>query len=76
MRLPGRLHLGLADPVQVVEDLPLEVGRIDLVEVDDAQCPHPGGGQVEGGRRSEPTGPDEQDLGVEQLVLAFLAHLG
>ena len=75
-RLLGRVDLALADPVDVVEDLALEVGVVDHVHVDDADRAHTGGGQVERGGRTETTGAEQQDLGAEQLLLALLADLG
>ncbi len=48
--LAGRLDLLLADMVEVVEDLPLQVGGVDAIEVDDPDRADPGGGQVEGHR--------------------------
>ncbi len=48
-RLSRRLDLGHADTVDVVQDLSLEVRRVDDVEIDDTERPDPGGGEVEGG---------------------------
>ncbi len=75
-RLLGRVDLALADPVHVVQDLALQVRRVDHVHVDDPERPHPRRGQVERGRGAEAARPEQQDLGVEQLQLARLAHLG
>ena len=38
--------------------------------------PTPGGREVQRGGRAETAGAEQQDLGVEQLLLALLAHLG
>ena len=38
--------------------------------------PDAGRGQVEGRRRAEAAGAEEEHLGAEQLLLAHLAHLG
>ena len=59
-----------------MQDLTLEVGGVDHVHVDDAEGAHPGGGQVQGGGRAETSGPEQQDLRVEQLQLARLPDLG
>ena len=59
-----------------MQDLTLEVGRVDLVHVDDAEGPHPRRGQVQGGRRAEAPRTEEKDLGVQQPLLAGLADLG
>ena len=46
-RLLRRVDLAVADPVEVVQDLALQVGRVDLVHVDDADRADAGGGEVE-----------------------------
>ena len=75
-RLLGRVDLAVADPVEVVEDLALQVGGVDLVHVDDAERADAGGGEVQRGRRAEAAGPEQQHLGAEQLGLALDADLG
>ena len=75
-RLLRRVDLAVADPVEVVEDLALQVGGVDLVHVDDADRPDSGSGEVQRGGRAEPSGSEEQDLGGEQLGLALRADLG
>ena len=67
--LLGRVDLALADAVDVVEDLALQVGLVDHVHVDDADRAHAGRRQVEGGRGAEAARPEQQDPGVEQLEL-------
>src|SRR4029079_16786303 len=49
----GGVDLGLADAVDGVQDLALEVRDVDGVGVDDAQRADAGGGQVDGRRRGE-----------------------
>ena len=75
-RLLRRVDLPLADPVGVVEDLALKVGGVDHVHVDDADGPHSGGRQVEGGGRAQPARPQQEHLRVEELELPDLADLG
>ena len=70
-----RLGLGLAEPVGRVDDLALEVRRVDGVVVDDPERADAGGGEVERRRRAEPAGADQEDARVEQLQLALLADL-
>jgi hypothetical protein len=70
------VHLLAAHVVRVVQDLALQVGQVDAVEVHDAERPDPGRGQVRGGRRAEATGPDAQHLRVEQLALPLPADPG
>ena len=59
-----------------MEDLALQVRRVDDVHVDDAERADAGGGEVERGRRAEPAGAEQEHLRVEQLLLALLADLG
>ena len=73
---PGRVHFLLADPLGGVDDLALEVGQVDDIEVDDADRADPGRRQIEHRRRAEPARANEQDLGAEQLDLALQADLG
>ena len=46
-RLLRRVDLAVADAVEVVEDLALQVGGVDLVHVDDADRADSGGGEVQ-----------------------------
>ena len=70
------LDLALPDPVGRVDDLALEVADVDDVEVDDADGPDAGRGEVERGRRPEPAGADQERLRAEELRLAGRADLG
>ena len=49
---------------------------VDGVEVDDADLPDAGGGQVQRDRRAEPAGADHQHARVEQLALPGAADVG
>ena len=44
-----RVDLAVADPVDVVEDLALQVRGVDVVHVDDADRADAGGGEVQRG---------------------------
>ena len=59
-----------------MRDLALEVREVDDVVVDDAERAHPGGREVERGRRAEPAGAEQEHLRVEQLELALEPDLG
>ena len=59
-----------------MQDLPLQVRLVHHVVVDDPQPPDARRGQVERRRRAQPARADQQHLGLEQLRLARLAHLG
>ncbi len=75
-RLLRRVDLALADPVDVVEHLALQVRRVHHVHVDDAERPDARRGEVERGGGAEPAGAEEQDLALEQLLLPGFADLG
>ncbi len=58
-----------------MDDLPLQVALVDDVEVDDPQRADAGGGQVEGRRRAQAAGADQQHAGLLQLLLPFQPDL-
>ena len=59
-----------------MEQLALQVGRVDDVEVDDADLAHAGRRQVHGRGRAQPARAQEQDARIQQLALAGAADLG
>ena len=63
------LRLGLADVADAVDDLALQVGLVDLVELGDAERADAGRGQVEQRRAAEAAGADDEHLGVLQPLL-------
>ena len=75
-RLLGRVDLGDADPLAGVDHLALEVGQVDDVVVDDPERADAGRGQVQRRRRAQAAGAQQQDLGVEQLLLTLDPDLG
>jgi hypothetical protein len=52
-----------------MDDLPLEVGLVDDVRVDDAECPDAGSGEVERRGRAETARTNEQDTRIEEALL-------
>src|SRR5438309_2253236 len=72
--LRGR-DLRLADAVGGMKDLPLQIGEVDDVGVDDAERAHTRGREVVRGRRTQSARADEQDLAVQELLLTHLADL-
>ena len=87
--LLGRLHLGAVDVGGLVEDLALEIGAVDDVEVDESQRADAGEGEVESDGGAEPAGandehlrfddfalPDAGDLGHDEVAAVALDHLG
>ena len=75
-RLLRGVDLAVADALHVVEDLALQVRRVDYVHVDDAERADSGRGEVERGGRTETAGAEEQHPRLEQLLLAGFADLG
>ena len=74
-RLLGRVDFALAHPVDVVQDLALQVRGVDHVHVHDAERAHAGGSQVQRRGRAQATGAEAQDAGIQQAHLALLADL-
>ena len=75
-RLLGRQRLRATDVGHAVDDLALEVGLVDLVELRDAERADTGRGEVEQGGRAQAAGTDDQHLGVLQPLLPAHAHVG
>ena len=75
-RAGSRLDLGAADVVDPVQQLALEVGGVDGVEVHDPHLPHTGGRQVHGRGRAQASRPEQKHARGEQLALTGTAHLG
>jgi hypothetical protein len=74
--LLGAVDLGHAHALGRVQDLALQVRRIDHVVIDDADRADAGRGQVQRRRRAQATGADAQHPGLEQLDLALDPDLG
>ena len=74
---PLRRHLGLGPPDVGgrEEDLPLEVGEVDHVVVDDTDTTHAGRREIVQHGRSETSGPYDQDGAAAQRVLPLLTDL-
>jgi len=70
------LGLLLTHPVGGVDDLALEVGHIDDIEVDHTDGAHAGRGKVEQARGTQAAGADEQRLRAQQPGLTFRTDLG
>src|SRR6266571_7060419 len=73
--LDGRGDLRAADIGRRVEDLALQVGHVDPVEVHDAELADAGGRQIHRGRGAESAGADHQRRAIEQLPLTFAADV-
>jgi hypothetical protein len=59
-----------------VEHLPLEVGDVDDIEVDEADVPDASRGEIQPERRAEPPGADEQHAGGLELPLPAERDVG
>src|SRR3972149_2090158 len=59
-----------------MQNLPLEVGEIDAIAVHQPQRADSGCGQIKGRRRSQPSGPDDQDPALTEADLSFAADVG
>ncbi len=71
----GAFELGLPDETGVVKDLTMEIGTVDDIGINEPDLTHPGGGEVEDGRRTEPTGADTEDGGPFESLLTNFADL-
>jgi hypothetical protein len=65
--------LRLADAFEVVRDLPLQVGEVHGVVVDDRDAADARGAQVQRHGRAEPAGADHQRVGRKQPLLTLHA---
>src|SRR5438046_9301553 len=59
--VPCRLELAPTDVLCSVKNLPLKIGQIDVVEIDNAEGADAGACQLKRGRRSESSGADSHD---------------
>ena len=59
-----------------VDDLALEIGEIDRVEIDDADFADAGGGEVHGDGGAEAARADADDAGGANFLLARQADFG
>ena len=75
-RVAGAVDFEPADVGAAVDDLALQVGLLDDVEVDDAQCADAGGGQIQQRRGAQPARADDQYARVLQPLLAVEAEVG
>ena len=75
-RVPRALRLGPADVALPVDDLALQIGLVDDVELDDAEGSHPGGREVHQGGGPQATRADAQHSGVLEPLLPDHADLG
>src|SRR6185503_11179078 len=65
------IHLDRADVFAPIQDLPLQVGEVDLVGIDQREAADAGRGEVERCRATQPAGADDQRVRRAQLLLSF-----
>jgi hypothetical protein len=65
-----------ADGGLAIEDLPLQVGEVDLVAVDEGEVADAGGREVERRGAAEAAGADDQGRGGAQPLLPLDTELG
>ncbi len=65
-----RVDLGRADIGDAVEHLSLQVGERHRIWIDDPERANAGGGKIEGGRRAQAAGADDQNPGGLERLLA------
>ena len=75
-RLLRLQNLFSADGVGAVEDLPLQIGQVDLVGIGEDQAADAGGGEVERCRAAEPAGAVDQRARRPQPLLPLDPDLG
>ncbi len=66
---------GFADVARLVDDLPVQVERSTVFEVDHADMPHARRRQIGQDRRAESAGADDDDPRGLELLLALERHL-
>ena len=59
-----------------MQDLPLEIGQVDNVEIDNAELTHTRRRQIQRERRTEASRPNREHSRRLQFQLPFHAHLG
>ena len=58
-----------------MDHLTLQVGKIDLVSIDNTDGAHTGSSKVQGRRCTQATGANDKDAGIQELLLPLDANL-
>jgi hypothetical protein len=69
-------RLGASHVARAMDDLALQIGRVDRVEVHKAERADPRGGQIERDRRTESARTDDEHARALEPALPLGAHLG
>ena len=75
-RFGGTVHLWLSDPIGSVQDLPLEIRKLDHIRIDNAEPANPGSREIQRDGGAKPTGADDQDARAFEALLASDADPG
>src|SRR5215207_6422979 len=59
----------------VVQNLPLEIREIHDIAINEPDRAHAGGSEIQRGRGAQPSGADEKNLRLGDLLLSFAADL-
>src|SRR2546423_381252 len=70
------LQLRAANCARPVQNLALQIGKIDVVVINKANCAKSGRREVQRDRRAQSTGADQQHTRRFQTALSILAYLG
>src|SRR5438874_921575 len=74
-RVNGGLQLWPSHVIGIVDDLALQIGEVNDVEVDDSQRSYSRGGQVHSQRRTQPSSADTEHARGLELLLAIQRDL-
>jgi hypothetical protein len=69
----GGIDFRFSDPGFAVHHLALQIRAVHQVEIDDSQFPHPGRGEVEAERGTEPARADQENTARQEFLLSFQA---
>jgi hypothetical protein len=74
--LRRHIQLRLTDIRRRIHDLPLQVGHVDRIEIDQANVPDSGRREVQRRRRTESARTDDQHVALLQLLLPGIPEIG
>jgi hypothetical protein len=72
----GRFYLGLTNGGLAVNDLALEIGFVDAIEINDAEATDSSGGEIGEKGGTESACADGENTGGLELALTFHRDLG
>ena len=73
--LLGAFHLRGVQVLGLVDDLALQVAEVNHIGIHDTDMSHACRSKVEGYRRAQATGTNDEYLGVEELFLSLEAYI-